>query len=431
VHLARRGYLLVMLTAVLGIGAIWSGGREFAHLWQLPAALLLLGLVLEQLLVRRAAPAAGIDIPARAFLGRVQRAAFTFDNPGRRPLALEYAPLTPAGFAPLPEVRRLEAPARSRYADAVTLLPVRLGVQRWPALPARVRGPFALAWWSTSLPVQRELVVAPDALQRERRVRGMALGARARRIAGAGADLHQLRDYQRGDPVARIDWKATARSGSLVTREYSEDQHLDVLVAIDAGRLSRVRCGALDRFGLYSNVAAGIAEVVTRHDDRIGLVVYAHRVLAVCPPARGTPAITALRHALERLSVQATESDATAAAVGIRALLKHRALVILLTDLDDSSVAQQLARAVRLLAPPHLVVVAGVQSGEIAAVARREAHDWSDPYVALAAAEHQMRAAALRTLLQRLGAPVVAAPAEHLEPELFACYEALRRARRI
>jgi len=129
--------------------------------------------------------------------------------------------------------------------------------------------------------------------------------------------------------------------------------------------------------------------------------------------------------------VQPAESDPTAAAVSVRALLKHRALVLLLTDLDDASVAHQLVRAVRLLAPPHLVVVAGIQSGEIAALARREARDWQDPFVALAASEHQARAARQRALLRRLGAPVVAAPAQRLEQELFERYEALRRSRRI
>ena len=259
-------------------------------------------------------------------------------------------------------------------------MPVRLGPQRWPTLPARVLGPFALAWWATTLRPRRELVVAPDALRARATLRGLARGARARRVAGAGAELHQLRDYVPGDPLARIDWKATARTGALVTREYSEDQHLDVLVAIDAGRLSRLRCGELDRFGLYSNVAARFAEIVTHHDDRIGLVVYADRVLATCPPARGLPAVIRMRRALESLSVQPAESDPTAAAVSVRALLKHRALVLLLTDLDDASVAHQLVRAVRLLAPPHLVVVAGIQSGEIAALARREARDWQDPF---------------------------------------------------
>ena len=59
------------------------------------------------------------------------------------------------------------------------------------------------------------------------------------------------------------------------------------------------------------------------------------------------------------------------AALRIRALLKHRSLIIVLTDLDDAAAAQALARAVRLLSPPHLVVVAGVQSSEIHELASR------------------------------------------------------------
>ena len=114
-----------------------------------------------------------------------------------------------------------------------------------------------------------------------------------------------------------------------------------------------------------------------------------------------------------------------------RSLLKHRGLIVLLTDLDDANVAQLLGRAVRLLAPPHLVVVAGVHSGEIAALAQREARAWQDPWIALAAAEHEARAAAQRALLRRLGAPVVAAPAQLLEQAVFAQYEALRRSRRV
>jgi len=430
-HLARRGYLLVLLTAVLGVVAVWSDDRELSRYWQLPGGLLLLGLTLESLLARRRPPSAMLAIAPRAYLGRALEAAFIFANATRRPLALEYAPVTAAGFAPLGEVRRVVAPPGGSVADPVTLLPVRLGPQSWPALPARLLGAFALAWWACPLPLAAQVMVAPDALRRVARARGMVGGARARRVVGAGAELHQLRDYQPGDPLTRIDWKASARTGSLVTREYSEDQHLDVLVAIDAGRLSRLRCGELDRFGLYGNIAARLAEVATQHDDRIGLVVYADRVLATRAPARGLAGTMGLRHALERSGVQAAESDPTAAAVAIRRLLRHRALVILLTDLDDASVAHQLARAVRLLAPPHLVLVAGVQSGEVGQLAHRAARDWLDPYVAIAAAEHETRTAGQRALLARLGAPVVGASAARLEEALFERYEALRRARRI
>jgi hypothetical protein len=54
-----------------------------------------------------------------------------------------------------------------------------------------------------------------------------------------------------------------------------------------------------------------------------------------------------------------------------------------------------------------------------------------DPWIALAATEHEVRAAAQRSLLRRLGAPVVAASVERLEQAVFAQYETLRRSRRV
>jgi uncharacterized protein (DUF58 family) len=204
-----------------------------------------------------------------------------------------------------------------------------------------------------------------------------------------------------------------------------------VLVAIDAGRLSRVRAGRLDRFGVYANVVARFAEIVIPNDDRIGMIVFADRPLAICPPDRGLPAVTRIRKTLAQLSVQAAESDPLAAAVRIRGMLKHRGLVVLLTDLDDASVADQLVRAVKLLSPPHLVVVAGIHSPEISDLARREAHDWKDPWISLAAQEHEARAQSQRALLRRLGAPVIAATEELLEQKVLAEYESLRRSRRI
>jgi len=134
---------------------------------------------------------------------------------------------------------------------------------------------------------------------------------------------------------------------------------------------------------------------------------------------------------LERLSVQSAESDPVSAAVRIRSLLKHRTLVVFLTDLDDSTVSEQLARAVKLLSPPHLVVVAGVRSQEIADLARRRARNWRDPWIALAAEQYESRAAAQRNRLRKLGTPVITTREELLEEAVFAEYEALRRSRRV
>lgn len=431
-HLAQRAYLLIALTAVLGVADLWSEDAALDALWTWPAVLLAAGLAFEGWRFQRLRLKATLDAAPRLFLGRQDAGAFVFHHDAARALTVEYAPVAPAGLLPPGPPRRLRVPVGQGRRDAIALVPVRLGPQSWPVLPARVLGRLGLAWWTRDLAVDRELRIAPDAGRGTgRRPAGLTAGERSRRIVGAGSELHQLRTYRRGDPLARIDWKASARSARLITREYSEDQHLDILVLIDAGRLSRIGAGVLDRLGLYANLAARFARHATAQDDRIGVLVFADRPLALCAPERGIGAVIRIGALLERLAVQPSESDVLAAAGRARALLRRRSLIVLLTDLDDATIAGQLQRAVRLLSPPHLVLVAGVRSPEIGALARAPARDWRDPWVALAALEHEARARGQRELLRRLGVPVVATREELLEEGVIGLYEDLRRRRRI
>lgn len=432
-HLAQRAYVLLLLTAIVAIAGLWSDRAGLTELWCLPAALLLIGLAVEGWRLQRNRLRVDIETPSRAFLGRTQPAAFVFRNDASRGTIVRYIAATPAGVLPaFEEVRRVEAPPGGVCRDEFALVPTRLGVQEWPVIPLQLLGSLELAWWSRAARPAASLRVAPDLLMSTRaRPRGQATGERPRRVVGAGSELHQLRAYRRGDPPAWIDWKASARSAALLTREFTEDQHLDVLIALDAGRSSTVRAGYLDRFGLYANLAARLAEIAVHNDDRIGLLVFADRPLVARAPARGRPAVLALRAVLQDQAAASIESDPLAAAVKIRGMLSRRSLIVLLTDLEDANAANPLQRTVRLLSPPHLVVAASVASAEIEQLAGRPAQRWLDPWIALAAREHLQRAAAHRATLRRLGVSAVSAPREQLESAVLARYATLRRSRRI
>jgi uncharacterized repeat protein (TIGR01451 family) len=59
-------------------------------------------------------------------------------------------------------------------------------------------------------------------------------GPRRTTVPGAGTEFVTVREYRRGDPPSRIDWRRHARTGELTTVEYAEQRSLRVLVLVDA-----------------------------------------------------------------------------------------------------------------------------------------------------------------------------------------------------
>lgn len=431
-HFALRGYLLIALTALLAIAGTWSEEPAFATAWLFPAFLLLAGLAFEAWYARGTRVQMRIALDERLKLGRPAKAAFAFAHNRGRDVELQYARALPAALRQSEDVRRVVLPPEEELRDEIELVPLRLGMHRFGAVPARLLGRLSLAWWGRDIGSEAPFSIAPDSLPRgARAIVGESAGETPRRLPGAGVELLQLREYVSGDALSRIDWKATARRGTLIAREYSEAQHLEILVVIDAGRASRVRAGTLDRLGLYANVAARLAEHAVSVEDRVGLLVYSDRMLAACLPDRGTRAVTRLRRALERLATERGEANPMLAALQVRSMLRHRGLVVWLTDLAEPARNEALMQAMKILVPRHQPIVAAPQAAEIARLAAMPAADWRDPAIAIAAREHQARAQVQVATLRKSGVVVLDEPDDGLDEAVFASYLRLRQRRRV
>jgi uncharacterized protein (DUF58 family) len=345
---------------------------------------------------------------------------------------LQYARVLPPTLRQSAEVHTVVLAPDEETRDAAEILPIRLGADRFGDVPARLLGRFRLAWWTRVLHQDVPISVSPDSLGRgARAVAGESAGETPRRRPGAGFELLQLRDYASGDALSRIDWKATARRGTLTSREYSEAQHLEILLVIDAGRGSRVHAGDLDRLGLYANVAARLAEQAVSVDDHVGLLVYSSRTLVALAPDHGVRAVSRLRHALATLRSDRGEADPVAAALAARRLMRHRGLVVWLTDLAEPARNAALLQALRVLVPRHQPIVASPHAAEIARLASQPAADWRDPAITLAAREHTRRAQEQIAGLQRGGVVVLDEPDDKLDRAVLTAYLDLRRRRRI
>lgn len=79
----------------------------------------------------------------------------------------------------------------------------------------------------------------------------------AHRRIGAGTDLVQLRDYQRGDPPRRIHWKATARTGRLMVRQLADEGSGAFLLHIDCSETLWKDAEEFERFLSKVSTVAG------------------------------------------------------------------------------------------------------------------------------------------------------------------------------
>lgn len=357
---------------------------------------------------------------------------FHFRQHSARPLAIQVVLRAPEPFAALWRVETLQVPVGGTASVTLEATAGRLGEHAWPAPLLRTAGVLQLAWWQGRLSLAYTARVVPHTLTREEQVLGdRGLGAQPSRAVGSGAEVLQLRDYRLGDSLRSIDWEATARRGQLVSRDFSQETHLTIVLAIDSGRASGLGAGEVDRLGLYVNVAARFAQRVVSQGDAVGLVLFAAQPLAVLPPARGESAVYRLREVLTACRVQPSESNPVLAATRIRGMVLQRSLVLFLTDLEDASAGEQLVKAVRLLKPKHLPFIAAFQSERIEGLVRAPAWDPLGGYRSLAALEYESTTQANVRALRSLGAAALTARPAELDGAVLSAYQQLRLQRRI
>jgi len=426
-----RAYFFFAVLCLVGIAGQWTGGSG-SYFWRILAVAFVVALVLEWVLVRRWPMTLDRDLPQRAYLGKPLSYRLLIGNRTHRSIRLEAVEWYPDSIDARQD--RLQQTVQPQETGIETLsgTPTRLGEISWDRLYCRVAGLLGLANWNRRLSHKYSVKVVPDHLHlAETKVGSQNSGDLNRRRYGSGLELIGLRDYQPGDALRSIDWKATARSGRHTVRVFTEEQRLELTLLVDAGRRSALQAGALTRLGHYANVAARLAEKTILEGNTVNLICFADQVLATVYHAKGRAGLLRVRTALENLRSQVTDSNMLPAVFEARSRTRQRNLMVLLTDLDEASMDSQLIKSIGLLVPKHLPLVASILDDEIAVLESRFAHSWLDPYTTMAAHESLLDSRRAAMYLQRKGAHVVYARPAKLDKEVMTYYSRLLERNRL
>jgi uncharacterized protein (DUF58 family) len=247
----------------------------------------------------------------------------------------------------------------------------------WPLGPVALRlaGPLGLMARTVQYPQDDHTLVTPS-IASVRRYRLLALqrrlrdaGVRVLRRRGEGTSFAGLREYVQGDDPRFIDWKASARRRSLITREFSVEQGQTVLIVIDCGRLMTQLADDLPRFEYALSSALVLADVAAGSGDQVGMMAFDDQVRAWVPPAHGTEALRSIRAGLIPLRASMAEPDYATAFRTLDARQRKRALIVFYTDVIDPRASQSLIAHTARGARHHLPVVVALRNEALVAAA--------------------------------------------------------------
>jgi uncharacterized protein (DUF58 family) len=433
--------LLWLLAALGAAGIAVSIFPELQAQWIVAAGALAAAALADLVAgLRLAAPEVVRLLPATLALGVPLEVRLRVQNASRGAIVAELYDHFPQSFECRGLPRRVALAPRSWTELSYEARPLARGEARFAPAEMRLFSPLRL-WQVTrhaGAPSRARVYPNFQALARYTLLatdnRLSQIGVLQVRRRGEGLEFHQLREYRQGDAPRAIDWKATARSGRLISREYEDEKDQRVLLVVDCGRRMAAKDDTpdgdrLSHFDHTLNAALLLAHVALRQGDAVGMLTMGG-VSRYCEPRKSIGALHALLNHAYDIEPTLAVPDYELAASEVMRRMRRRALVIVLTNLRDEDDAALLP-ALKLLRARHLVVLASLREAILSRALTARVDSFERAVTHAAAADYlESRERAFRRI-ENAGAITLDVEPERLPIALVNRYLGLKREGRL
>lgn len=374
--------------------------------------------------------------PLQLHVDQRQRITWWVENRSPFAVSLQLADAAPPGASAEPLTSLVNVAARTRAAVTYDLVPHQRGPTGFGDLTYRVRGPLGLAWRQKRWPAAAALRCLPHlanwtvAELAERRALMRQGGSHRYRWRGAGTIFESLREYSTQDDIRWVDWKATARQGRPISRNFEVDRHQQVILLVDASRAMTTYCGRRTKFDAVLEAAILLTRAVLDQGDALGLVVFADQIDAYLAPRRERTQMTAVMEHLYAKQPRLVEPNFEAALTRATHSVR-RSLIILLTDVTVIEAARRMLGYLCTLIPRHLPLVVTIADEVLEKWETHEPQTTQDFYRVGVANDLMLERAVLLEELRRSGADVLDSPADQVAPRAIERYLDLKRRLRL
>lgn len=152
---------------------------------------------------------------------------------------------------------------------------------------------------------------------------------------GRGMAFSEVREYQIGDDVRRMDWNVTARLNTPYIKVFEEERELTVVLLVDVSGSRLFGTASKTKKQLITEIAALLSFSASANNDKVGALFFSNRVEKFIPPKKGRSHLLRIIRELLEFEPQERGTDIGEALRYLTNAIKKRCTAFLLSDLMD------------------------------------------------------------------------------------------------
>ena len=301
----------------------------------------------------------------------------------------------------------------------------------------RWRGPLGLVWRQRIDPLQSEIPVTSDTQMvrdtaAEIFTKDANIGQKLQRLRGDGTEFDGLTEWLPGMDKRSIDWKHSARHGTLLSREFRTERNHNIVFAFDSGHLmaeevENVETGeAMTKLDRALNAALLMAFVSLKIGDKIGMYAFDERPYLYAPAIGSTRSFAQIRRVSAQVNYSTAETNFTLGLSQLAQNLQRRTLIVVFTDFVDSTQAELMVENMSRLLKRHIVIFVAFRNTALDKLITQNADTPEEAAASLIGDGLMRERDIVLRRLERMGVNVIDADAETLNMKVLNTYMLLK-----
>lgn len=152
---------------------------------------------------------------------------------------------------------------------------------------------------------------------------------------GQGMTFSEVRPYQFGDEIRRIDWNKTARFREPFVKVMEEERELTMMLLVDISSSMDYGTRTQLKREFVAEIAASVGFSAAGNNDKVGLILFADKVYKVIPPQKGRKHILAIISTILTADYIPAAAKMDSALEYMMSVFKKKSMLFMFSDFQD------------------------------------------------------------------------------------------------